>query len=297
MIADMPSRVFGAVISILTILLTIVPCSVTGFAAADTIHGQILMEDGSPAAGIKVDILSSVVDKVYDEDITGFANYYAFSVVTDKNGEYEFTRPSPYCMVKVDVSTLPLETGIDSESVFLCPKDTPETFTIYKIDRVEYDSGLGLQVYGKNDKPILADFSFGDIRYSVEYNTDTSANVDGFFADVICAVKNADAVKISQTVNINGFIKELTDTEDLSEYSFVDKAGALHYKGLINETEQIIAYLYADQTHDLGDMECATSFYDEIFSYFYDGQSVSNFALYVINRTLSTVRTVAGFSD
>lgn len=296
MIAGVPSCAFGVIISLLAVLLTAVPCSVTGFAAADTIHGQILMEDGSPAAGIKVDVLSSVLDKVYDEDITGFANYYAFSVFTDIKGEYEFTRPSPYCMVEVDVDTLPLKTGIDTQSVFLYPEDTPEAFTIYNIDRVEYDSG-SVSIYGNGGKNISASFTICDAKYTVERNTDTAANADDRFADRFCGIKNVDAVIMSRSVNANGFEAEFTEREDLSEYSLNDKADVLYSKGLISEAARIFAYLYALETRDLGEEECMTSFYEDIDWYFYDGQSVTNFALYIMDRYLSAVEASSGFDE
>lgn len=48
--------------------------SLDGFATDNIVQGQIIMEDGSPVAGVKVDIYSSTLDTVYDEGVSGYSH-------------------------------------------------------------------------------------------------------------------------------------------------------------------------------------------------------------------------------
>lgn len=224
------------------------------FASEEIIEGQILFEDGSPAVGIKINILTSAVDEVYDNDIVGFANNYYTSVYTDSNGNYEFVRPSDYCLVEVDLDSLPSKTGVSSESSFLYPGETVEPFTVYQIADVSLSPDNDIAVY--NDK---GDTIFSRIEVD---NTDSTIK----FADLL----NSDIIEISQDVNANDFKIDFETKLDMSDYPLIEKADALFNMNLIDKETKVLAYLSAVRNNELSGLECATPIYDELISYYDD---------------------------
>lgn len=240
----------------LAMVLNIYPT--VGFAQSEIMHGQILMEDGTPAAGIKVDILSSIIDTVYDNDVTGFANTYHCSIYTNENGIYEFNKPSEYCLVEVDLESLPSKTGIDTNSIFLYPNDNLATFTIYHIDDVDFNTDDDIVVYNDNGEEIFT-------HVSVDYSRNESSNDYDVF--------NSKTITINQSINANDHITEFTTTEDLSRFTLVEKADYLYSRNLISEEEKIIGYLNAVENGEYGEMECCNPIYDALTEYYDNNNS------------------------
>ncbi len=238
---------------LLAVLIGLSSCPAVCFAEGDLVKGQILMEDGSPAVGIKVDILSSEIDAVLDEDITLFANDYYTSIITDENGTYSFTKPSDYCVVEVVLDTLPPKTGIDNVMAFLYPGETMGTFTVYDIDHVELFNENSVNIFNSKGDYISAECS-------VEHKIEKSACN---FLEIF----DLEEIKKTHNVNANGFIAEFTTADDLSGYTMIEKTDCLRDLGWIGKKTKVSAYLYAIVNDGLGDIECATYIYDELYSY------------------------------
>ena len=232
------------------------------FASEEIIKGQILFEDGSPAVGIKVNILTSTVDEVYDNDVVGFSNNYYTSVYTDSNGNYEFVRPSDYCLVEVDLDSLPSKTGVSSESSFLYPGETVEPFTVYQIANIALNAENSIEVYNQK----------GDI---ISTRVDIDSAID---KSSITNILNSDNINTIYTVNANNFLSKTNTIHDLSDYSIVEKADVLFEQGLLSRDDMLSAYLYAIENEKCDDMECFNPVYDALVEY-YNGENSKNLSL------------------
>ena len=248
--------------SALVLSMATLAIPVGAYATSNTIKGQVFFEDGSPAAGVKINILSSTIDEVYDDDVVGFSNNYYTSVYTDSNGTYEFNRPSDYCLVKVDLDSLPTKTGISSESSFLYPGETIEPFTIYKIADIGLNADNSVEVYNKNGEVISTPIDIG-------------SSLSG---DNITDIVNSDNIDTTYTINANDFLTELNTTYDFSDYSVIEKADILFEQGLLSHEDVLATYLYAIENEECNDMECFNPVYDALADYYNDADS-SNLSL------------------
>ena len=61
---NLTKRIISSALVLSMATLTI---PVEAYATSNTIKGQVFFEDGSPAAGVKINILSSNIDEVYDD--------------------------------------------------------------------------------------------------------------------------------------------------------------------------------------------------------------------------------------
>lgn len=225
--------------------------SLDGFATDNIVQGQIIMEDGSPVAGVKVDIYSSTLDTVYDEGVSGYSHTYYSSSVTDSNGIYEFSKPSLCYFINVDLDTLPTRTGIDKQNEFIMPNENVKPFTIYDINKVEYTNSKEIFILNEAGERIAANYTIDNSTNRI--NTENIALMDSSFSTSIC---NANGVEV--TINNN---------HDMSEYSPFEKADYLFNEGIIDEETKIFTYLQAIEIGDCGDIECATEIYDTINRY------------------------------
>lgn len=66
---NLTKRIISSALVLSMATLTI---PVEAYATSNTIKGQVFFEDGSPAAGVKINILSSNIDEVYDDEVVGF---------------------------------------------------------------------------------------------------------------------------------------------------------------------------------------------------------------------------------
>ena len=256
--------------SALVLSMATLAIPVGAYATSNTIKGQVFFEDGSPAAGVKINILSSTIDEVYDDDVVGFSNNYYTSVYTDSNGTYEFNRPSDYCLVKVDLDSLPTKTGISSESSFLYPGETIEPFTIYKIADIGLNADNSVEVYNKNGEVISTPIDIG-------------SSLSG---DNITDIVNSDNIDTTYTINANDFLTELNTTYDFSDYSVIEKADILFEQGLLSHEDVLATYLYAIENEECNDMECFNPVYDALADYYNDADS-SNLSLK--NKIITTL--------
>ena len=256
---NLTKRIISSALVLSMATLTI---PVGAYATSNTIKGQVFFEDGSPAAGVKINILSSTIDEVYDDDVVGFSNNYYTSVYTDSNGTYEFNRPSDYCLVKVDLDSLPTKTGISSESSFLYPGETIEPFTIYKIADIGLNADNSVEVYNKNGEVISTPIDIG-------------SSLSG---DNITDIVNSDNIDTTYTINANDFLTELNTTYDFSDYSVIEKADILFEQGLLSHEDVLATYLYAIENEECNDMECFNPVYDALADYYNDADS-SNLSL------------------
>lgn len=186
---------------------------------------------------------------------------------TDENGVYKFNKPSEYCLVEVDLETLPSKTGIDTNSVFLYPNDNLAMFTIYTIDDVVINEDNDVVVYNNCGDSILA-------NYSVE---STLANHSAKYT-------LTDSITVQKSISVNGMEYHFDTKEDLSEYSSVEKADYLYSNDLINAEQKANIYLQALKNNECDDMDCLTPIFDELFDY-YSNHKNSRLAQ-EINQTL-----------
>ena len=265
---NLTKRIISSALVLSMAMLTIL---VEAYATSNTIKGQVFFEDGSPAAGVKINILSSNIDEVYDDEVVGFSNNYYTSVYTDSNGTYEFDRPSDYCLVEVDLDSLPTKTGISSWSSFLYPGETIEPLTIYQIADVALDSDNSIAVYNGDGDTIFTNIEVD--------NADSTIN----YADLL----NLDSIEILQKVDANEFKVDLESNYDLSDYTFIEKVDALYNMELIDRETEVSMYLSAITNNGLSGLECATPIYDELASYCDDNPN-SELSHQIAQNLLST---------
>lgn len=153
-----------------------------------TLCGKIKTDDYVNISNIKVDILKSDLMQT-DEDVSVYENTYMYSVYTDSTGNYSFIKPSEKCLVQIDLSSLPLNTGVDSQSYFVDDSNNIDDFTlntIADIDIVDAETANVYDAYGNdlvtnlNLETTMPNISMYGIDNNSEIQTNIMANANGF---------------------------------------------------------------------------------------------------------------------
>ena len=117
-------------------------------------------------SGIKIDIYSSEIsDYNKKTDMTTFEHSYAFSVYSDNDGRVSFIKPSSEFLIMIDVSSLPDNTGVETQTVFYRNSTVQDIIEIAEIDHVEIErnelaeNGILVTLYSKAGKRINGFYS------------------------------------------------------------------------------------------------------------------------------------------
>ena len=218
------------------------------------LNGIIKTNDGVNVSNIKVDIMTSEL-KQSEDDVSIYENTYLYSVYTDNDGAYSFSKPSENCLVQIDLNSIPERTGVDKQSCFVDYTNTLEDFTISKIADVEFNDTNSVTVYDTYRNQLVT-------NVDVEMDTQSIS---------IYGMTNSDNLTALCIANANGYIETASIDISNENDSLVTKANTMFAMGAISETEKAEMYLNALITKDYGNQECLTFIYDELNDYLATG--------------------------
>lgn len=218
------------------------------------LNGIIKTNDDVNVSKIKIDIMTSEL-KQSENDVFIYENNYAYSVYTDIDGTFSFSKPSENCLVRIDLNSIPEGTGVDKQSYFVDYTNTLEDFTISEIADVEFNDTDSVTVYDTYKNQLVT-------------NVDVEMDTQGIS---MCDMTNSDDLTALCTANANGYIETASIDISNEKDSLVTKANTMFAMGLISETEKAEMYLKALKTKDFGDQECITFIYDELNNYLVTG--------------------------
>lgn len=218
------------------------------------LNGIIKTNDGVNVSNIKVDIMTSEL-KQSENDVFIYENTYAYSVYTDDNGAYSFSKPSENCLVQIDLNSIPERTGVDKQSCFVDCMNSLEDFTIDEIADVKFNDINNVTVYDayRNELVTNVDVEMNTQNVSM-YGLDASSDLTAY-----C------------TANANGYIETANVDITIDGNDLISKADTMYAIGAISNTEKAEMYLNALITKDYGDQECLTFIYDELNNYLATG--------------------------
>lgn len=212
---------------------------------SSVLNGIIKTNDDVNVSNIKIDIMTSEL-KQSENDVFIYENTYSYSVYTDNDGTFSFSKPSENCLVKIDLNSIPECTGVDKQSYFVDYTNTLEDFTISEIADVEFNDTNSVTVYDTYRNQLVT---------NVEVEMDTqSISMYG--------MTNSDDLTALCIANANGYIETASIDISNENDSLVTKANTMFAMGAISETEKAEMYLEAIKTRDFGDQECITFIYN-----------------------------------
>lgn len=232
-------------------------------------------------SGIEVMVYSAEFVDVEDENaLDYYAETYAFSVYTDENGEFHFTKPTTYCSISVELSSLPSGYGISQRTQFIRPQRNEIAFTISPIASIETElSGDEIDVTLLNaaGEAILAEYTVTANDQAQSSNMTATEQNFQTFATSLASIDALDTYTYTGTVVANGVSMPYAETVDLSELATDAKVDFLYAEGLLTEEQKMMHYceiLTSDGYTTSGD--CGTSMIGELTEYMNSGKLRSN---------------------
>ena len=215
----------------------------SGETERETFRGRIFSKDDIDVSGIEIKVYSSVLTDDDGNGIQVFENFYEKSVYSDKNGNFEFEKPSEYCMYSVVAEMLPIGYGIFPSSRFLDPGQC------YFETEVSMVAEVRTELHGSSISPSFFD-SNGRNIYDVKYtDVPNRGYIKGSVISRDYSVKEYESIKSFDTYVYSGVIK-IGDKEfpyshgrDFSDYTVLEKANFLCSVGEITESEKYKCYV------------------------------------------------------
>jgi hypothetical protein len=199
---------------------------------------------------------------VYDmetHDLLYYSETYSFSTYTNKDGVFNFSKPSEFCSLTVVLNTLPRGYGISCQTQFLTPSNAEKYFYLSKVADVDVEIRNGSIIpiiYNKDRQVILADYSV------VPANTKHTI-------DTIDKVMMMDTYEYSGYISIAGTRYPYNKKIDLGNTTTVDKIDYLYTNNVISKSQQIAFYYDLLTTKDANEsLECGTALYCSILEYY-----------------------------
>ena len=239
----------------------------SGETERETFRGRIFSNDDIDVSGIEIEVYSSVLTDDDGNGIQVFENFYEKSVYADKNGNFEFEKPSEYCMYSVVAETLPIGYGIFPSSRFLDPGQC------YFETEISMVAEVRTELHGSSISPSFFD-SNGRNIYDVKYtDVPNRGYIKGSVISRDYSVKEYESIKSFDTYVYSGIIKvgdkefPYSHDRDFSDYTVIEKAEFLYSVGEITESERYKCYeeLLNDPYAEYG--PCGTWIVNDIAEY------------------------------
>ena len=146
--------------------------------------------------------LYQAIPNVEDGKIVSFKDNFYEKINLDKN-TITIKRPSEYFYLKIDLSTLPIEYGLDKRSYFIDKTKDKIELQMLEIDEI-------IPEYIENNEVEVLFKSVDDRQLFVEYETELLKNNSGF--DLVVTINN------SQDYIFNDFITNINvDEENIND--------------------------------------------------------------------------------
>lgn len=221
---------------------------------------------------IEIKVYSAVfVDEEDENALDYYAETYAFSVYTDENGAFSFTKPTTYCSISVELASLPSGYGISQRTQFIRPQRNEITFSISSIASIDTKlSGDEIEVTLLNEDgaPILAEYTVHEDSPTKLGTASSATQIFQTYKSSLASVDAMESYTYTGTVTAPGFTAPYSETVDLSDWATDSKVDFLYAKGILTEEEQMGYYcdiLSSDGYSISG--ECGTSMIGKLTEY------------------------------
>lgn len=250
---------------------------------------QISSFSGTIAASSEAVDLSDIEIKVYsavfvdEEDenaLDYYAETYAFSVYTDENGAFSFTKPTTYCSISVELASLPSGYGISQRTQFIRPQRNEITFSISSIASIDTKlSGDEIEVTLLNEDgaPILAEYTVHEDSPTKLGTASSATQIFQTYKSSLASVDAMESYTYTGTVTAPGFTAPYSETVDLSDWATDSKVDFLYAKGILTEEEQMGYYcdILSSDAYSISG-ECGTSMIGKLAEYANSGKIRAN---------------------
>ncbi len=239
---------------------------------------------------IEIKVYSAVfVDEEDENALDYYAETYAFSVYTDENGAFSFTKPTTYCSISVELASLPSGYGISQRTQFIRPQRNEITFSISSIASIDTKlSGDEIEVTLLNEDgaPILAEYTVHENSPTKLGTTSSATQIFQTYKSSLASVDAMESYTYTGTVTAPGFTAPYSETVDLSDWATDSKVDFLYAKGILTEEEQMGYYcdILSSDAYSISG-ECGTSMIGKLTEYVDNGKARTNLELTTnINR-------------
>ena len=231
--------------AVLMSAIMILCCVYVRAEAVSYFTGNIISGDpGISLEGISVDIYGSTL-RSSANGLKRYEHYYCRTVKTDRSGRFTFPRPSTKTLLKVDLGTLPADTGINAQTRLVASR-YDDTFRLSYIDRIGIaKSGDGtvykVDLTAADGTPLFADY---DVYDAVTTNA------------VNITYDTLNSVRLDRTVTVRAgrLTKSRTFDLDISNCTVSGKLNRLLEYGIIDEEmKNEIIDVYAEDTAPVED--------------------------------------------
>ena len=183
------------------------------------IVGKIITNEQLDISNIKIDIYNSILVNEAD-GVKEYNNIYYTTTYTDEYGEYSFARPSGSYLINVDLDSIPIESGINNNSIFVESHEEISNIQLSTIDAIQIDEN-------EFENIVLLDKSGNKLVSNISIKSDLSIDANHKSITSINSIDN----KI--TIDANGIIKQYVYTNDISNCTQFEKIELLESLDII----------------------------------------------------------------
>jgi len=224
---------------------------------AERFEGRIIVSDGVKLdlSGIVINVYSATL--AYEDNKLGLCRYdetFAFSIETKTDGSFSFEKPSTYCLLSIDINSLPYDMGITKQTTFYFPEKNNDEYVLARIADIEVDYDITQPLGNETIRILDAEGNTISAPYSVRYsNTKTIKD----------ALLNGYGTAFEIIVTAGNTEKAFPVSIDGAKYTAIERADIAYRFGTITVEEKILLYIDAlvNNTHGL---TCLTSLYEDI---------------------------------
>ena len=234
------TRKFTSFFLVFAILMMQITATVSAISpddgmGSDFVGHFVSTNDNENLENIAVDIYR-IVDQIHEtSDLTVFDREYAFTVYSNNQGVFSFTRPSELFSAEVQIDTLPTNTSISCHSKVLTNNDYETTFFLVTNDILNpsvTETDFDILDDSQNKEPLLTFESFEPDSVSFSNS----------------------GLTITGKAEINGKLIPYSDTFEFDSVDPLITVNSLYNVGLLSETQKIQQYcnLYESYTFPSG---------------------------------------------
>lgn len=225
------------IFAILMIQIAVTASAITldTITESDFVGRFMSSDDNDNLENIAVDIYR-ITDQIQEtSDLTVFDREYAFTVHTDDQGIFSFSKPSDLFSVDVQIDTLPVGTSVSCHSKVFTNGDNEMTYLLIP------NNASNLHV---------AEAAFDAPNNS--YNVDTLFTFDSFEPESVSF--SNDGLTVTGKAGRNGKLTPYSNTFEFDSNDPLITVNSLYDAGLLSETQKIHQYcnLYENYTFPSG---------------------------------------------
>ena len=215
-----------------TTMMLIMPVAASGFIEIQPIRFiQFSFEPENETirtSNIGVNVYTAELVQQSDHGYQFFEETYHTTKYSDTDGKLTFIAPSNYFSISVDLSTLPVDTGVTTQTFFYSDSVSMDNIELKIVDYAAYtatqnDSGIAL--YSADGQQIYA-------NHTTDQNTTLPSSLS------VSALQNLNKLDSQITVHVGTKTFELNKSDPLQNVNLNGKIDLLATEGIISEHQK-----------------------------------------------------------